>query len=169
MGLFLLLSSEIFSMRFVLEFFLLFAFAIVVNNAVPIDSGYMVPHPGPAHPRMLYDPALIEELYERGLLEGNPALRKVQKVRDQREDGGETSTRITKVMVSGSQLSTRQEIGKREATLIIEAIKVKRKVETHKLLFHVFHNVHLSSKIFSNLYAKNFKYIDSNWLFILRK
>lgn len=61
-------------MRFVLEFSLLFAFAIVVNNAVPIDSGYMVPHPGPAHPRMLYDPALIEELYERGLLEEQPSI-----------------------------------------------------------------------------------------------
>ena len=39
-----------------------------------IDSGYMVPHPGPAHPRMLYDPALIEELYERGLLEEQPSI-----------------------------------------------------------------------------------------------
>jgi len=63
-------------MRFVLEFSLLCAFAIVGNNAVPIDSGYMAPqHSGPVHPRMLqYDPALIEELYERGLLEDLPSI-----------------------------------------------------------------------------------------------
>ena len=32
----------------------------------------MVPRPGPAQQRLLYDPALLEELYERGLLEDQP-------------------------------------------------------------------------------------------------
>ena len=34
-----------------------------------VDDGYMVPRPGPPQQRLLYDPALLEELYERGLLE----------------------------------------------------------------------------------------------------
>ena len=47
-------------------------FILVKDDDYFPDDGYLIPRPGPAQQRLLYDPALLEELYERGLLEDQP-------------------------------------------------------------------------------------------------
>jgi len=66
--------SEIVMMKLLVVLSLILYFSVATLYASPVDDGYMVPRPGPAQQRLLYDPALLEELYERGLLEDQPDL-----------------------------------------------------------------------------------------------
>merc|ERR1711996_136758 len=61
--------SEVQKMKLLVVLSLILYFSVATLDANPIDDGYLVPRPGPAQQRLLYDPALLEELYERGLLE----------------------------------------------------------------------------------------------------
>jgi len=61
--------SEVQKMKLLVVLSLILYFSVATLDANPIDDGYMVSRPGPAQQRLLYDPALLEELYERGLLE----------------------------------------------------------------------------------------------------
>jgi len=61
--------SEVQKMKLLVVLSLILYFSVATLDANPIDDGYMVPRSGPAQQRLLYDPALLEELYERGLLE----------------------------------------------------------------------------------------------------
>jgi len=56
-------------MKLLVVLSLILYFSVATLDANPIDDGYMVARPGPPQQRLLYDPALLEELYERGLLE----------------------------------------------------------------------------------------------------
>merc|ERR1712110_542419 len=58
-------QTRIPEMRLIIGSALVFSLYLVTLEATPVDAGYMAPRPH--MPRM--DPMLLEELYERGLLE----------------------------------------------------------------------------------------------------
>merc|ERR1712110_1141649 len=58
-------QTRIPEMRLIIGSALVFSLYFVTLEATPVDAGYMAPRPH--MPRM--DPMLLEELYERGLLE----------------------------------------------------------------------------------------------------